>query len=820
MGARYLRPATGLLLVGCLCTATARADRLSLEEVLGRLAEDGHSVLYSSDVVRPGVVLDLPHISLSTFRRALSSMHLSLRRVGDHWVITPTDGATQGPTILRIRSTTGEPLRLVEARWRGRRYPIEANDDGDYPLALKPGTLVTVHAQGHRPALARVAVTTDVVLAPSSIVESIIVTGTRHRLTPQSVTGSITTLTAEDLSTVPSLGGDALRAAAQLPGMSSMGVSAKPRIRGGLQDEMLIRLDGVELLDSYHLADFQSIFSAIDDRAVAAVDVYTGGFPARYGNRMSGVMDVIPGPPEGEPQSEIGISLLSLLANVHGTSDDGAIEYVASARRGNLDQIIKQVDSDLGRPRYYDAFARVRRRLTPRASVWAGAFFSKDDVRLTEDETAARSNIDSRYLWVGVEVDDGADLSSTSTLAYTWSRRNKRLDDLDDDSGAGGFLNHELALDEVSARTDVRWRRGQLLMETGAEAEYGRGRYDSTAWVDRKTMGEVLSGSAIRSHDIQVSPEGWSGGVYWAAGFPLTGRLLLQPGIRWDFQSFDPNGTTYHLSPRLGMSFQATDLLTFRVDAGRFRQPQGLHELQVADGVATFSRPQSADHGILGVQWMPTAQWELHAEVYEKRYRRTSRRFENLFNPFVLVPELEPDRVAVDPRRARARGADLALRHHFSERASAALRYSYMDAEDRIGSEWVPRRWSQRHSANATVSWRGTRIMAAVSLTWHSGWWGAELPETVPSGTTLPVSSIMSNLELDDYVSLDVSLRRTWRVGRSRVTGFIGVTNLGDRDNVAGIEYDAEEDGGVVTFERQRETLVPLVPSAGVLVTF
>ncbi len=820
MGARHLRPTTGLLLVGCLCTATARADRLSLEEVVSRLAEDGHSVLYSSNVVGPGVVLELPHISISAFRRALSSMQLSLRRVGDHWVITPRDGATHAPPVLRIRSVTGEPLRLVEARWRGRRYPLTANEDGNYPVPLDPGTLVTVHAEGHRPVLARVAVTTEVILAPGPLVESMIVTGTHHRLAPQSVTGSITTLTAEDLATAPSLGGDALRAAAQLPGMSSMGVSAKPRIRGGLQDEMLIRLDGVDLLDSYHLADFQSIFSAIDDRAIAAVDVYTGGFPARYGNRMSGVMDVIPGPPEGEPQSEIGISLFSLLANVHGASEDGATEYAASARRGNLDQIIKQVDPGLGTPRYYDAFARIGRRLTPHARVWAGSFFSKDDVRLTEDETAARSNIDSRYLWFRLELDDGAGLSSASTLAYTWSRRNKKLNDRDDDSGAAGFLDHELALDKVSARTDVSWRKGKLLMETGAEAEYGRGRYDSTAWVDSKTMGEVLSGGAIRSHDIRVDPQGWSGGVYWAAGLPLTARLLLQPGIRWDFQSFDPNGTTYCVSPRLGLRYQPTDLVTFRFDAGRFHQPQALHELQVADGVATFSRPQSADHGIVGVQWMPTAHWELRAEVYEKRYRRTRQRFENLFNPFVLVPELEPDRVALDPKRARARGADLELRHHFSEHASAALRYSYMDAEDRIDSEWVTRRWSQRHSANATVSWRGTRTTAALSLTWHSGWRGAALPKNVPAGTTLPIHSIMSNVELDDFVSLDATLRRSWRLGRSRVMGFVGVTNLGDRDNVAGIDYDAEEAGGVVTFERQRETLMPLVPSAGVLITF
>ena len=70
-----------------------------------------------------------------------------------------------------------------------------------------------------------------------------------------------------------------MRVVTRLPGMSSVGVSAKPQVRGGLTDEVLVRVDGVELFDSYHLADLQSFFSVVDDRTVDAVDVYTGGFP-------------------------------------------------------------------------------------------------------------------------------------------------------------------------------------------------------------------------------------------------------------------------------------------------------------------------------------------------------------------------------------------------------------------------------------------------------------------------------------------------------------------------------------------------------------
>ena len=50
---------------------------------------------------------------------------------------------------------------------------------------------------------------------------------------------------AEELSAVPTLAGDAMRVTNRLPGVSSVGASARPRVRGGLQDELLVVVDGV-----------------------------------------------------------------------------------------------------------------------------------------------------------------------------------------------------------------------------------------------------------------------------------------------------------------------------------------------------------------------------------------------------------------------------------------------------------------------------------------------------------------------------------------------------------------------------------------------
>ena len=151
-----------------------------------------------------------------------------------------------------------------------------------------------------------------------------------------------------------------------------------------------------------------------------------------------------------------------------------------------------------------------------------------------------------------------------------------------------------------------------------------------------------------------------------------------------------------------------------------FHQPEAIHELQASDGVGTFSEPQRSDHFIAGFEWIALPDWEVRADVYEKQYRHTKQRFENVFNPFVLLPELEPDRVGFLPDRARAKGADLEIRRSVGERFTGVLRYSYMDAEDRIDSVWVPRRWSQRHTVNAIASWEAQSYTIAAAVTWHT----------------------------------------------------------------------------------------------------
>ena len=171
--------------------------------------------------------------------------------------------------------------------------------------------------------------------------------------------------------------------------------------------------------------------------------------------------------------------------------------------------------------------------------------------------------------------------------------------------------------------------------------------------------------------------------------YELGSGLIVQPCVRWDFQTYYDGKVRHQLSPRLGMAYEVSDKLDLRFSLGRFFQPEALHELQILDGETEYFAPQRSDHFVLGLDWQGDKA-RFVADIYYKNYRIQKRRYENIFNPFVLLPELEPDRVGISPAKAFAQGIDLDLAYVFSPDLNTSLRYSYMSAKDRLNGTWVP----------------------------------------------------------------------------------------------------------------------------------
>ena len=146
----------------------------------------------------------------------------------------------------------------------------------------------------------------------------------------------------EQIKNTPMLMGetDVLKAIQLLPGVQSGSEgSSGIYVRGGGPDQNLILMDGVPVYNASHLFGFFSVFNA---EAINNVSLIKGGFPARYGGRLSSVIDM--SMKEGNNKEQKGsasIGLLSSKATLEGPLGNGKTSYIISARRTYIDLLMR-----------------------------------------------------------------------------------------------------------------------------------------------------------------------------------------------------------------------------------------------------------------------------------------------------------------------------------------------------------------------------------------------------------------------------------------------------------------------------------------------
>ena len=224
--------------------------------------------------------------------------------------------------------------------------------------------------------------------------EEIVVTP--GKFTVQGGTDASLSLSKEGLDLFPLIDNDVFRAAHIFPGVTSNDFSARFNLRGGEKYEIIVRLDGMELFEPYHLQDFGGAVSIIDLGVIRRADLLMGGFPAEYGDKMSGVFDITTktGNRDGFSMN-LGIDLINAHALLEGPlSDKGS--WLVSARRGYVDLILAlmNADEDL-RPQYEDLYSKIVYDLTDKDKLTLNALYAWDDNFIDADDDA--DDLDSTY---------------------------------------------------------------------------------------------------------------------------------------------------------------------------------------------------------------------------------------------------------------------------------------------------------------------------------------------------------------------------------------------------------------------------------------
>ncbi len=819
----------------------------TVKEILAHYESQGETFIYSSDVLSPtarfpaeppaGAGIERLNSALLSLNVQLQPAASAVAGASRRWLIVPVLPKA-APVLAQISGRVIDAIEgrsLANAVIRCGSTQAVSDQHGRFRLARSLcGDRILVSADNFQHTQRRLRISSErmtIQLRPINRIEEVVVVASRYAIEHEASRHE--TLDAWRLVNTPELGDDAIRVVNQLPGTASVGLSARPQFRGGATDETLIVFNHVELLDPYHLKDFESIFSSVNPALIRSIDVYTGGFPSRYGDRLSGVLDIATNNEFDEFGGQVSISLLSLGAKVHSAPDAENYRWVGAARRGTLDFVSKKLKDTFGKPAYSDAYAQFVWSPTDTQEVDMGVLWFGDTLEVdTIDELAegelANARYRNLYAWLQWIVRDNHGWSHRTTLSTVRIDQDRHGMEIDSDTDEffGSVDDHrefrivQIAHSSTSTLNDA-WK-----LDLGARLHFQRGRYDYRSDVERGDLADLFGTESEFQRNIQVKLNGPVGGAYAALRGTLNPRLFIEAGIRWDFQKFaDEGGLDQQVSPRTSLRYDLTDRTSIRASFGRFSQSEGIHELQVADGYSRYQRPQEADHFVIGLDHSFSDSTSLRIEAFNKKVRHRKRRFENLFDQLSIIPELGSDRYEIPAGSASARGLEIGMTFRPDDNTELWGSYSLADSRDRVSGRWQPRTWDQRHTFRAGLVLDRQPWSIGATVSWHSGWRTTTLPDVVYLNDEgdLPILPLsINNRKLPSYFSVDARISRTWRWSRDSLELFAELTNVTDRRNIGayGYELETDEEAGTARLVRENDPLIPFIPSVGFTFNF
>lgn len=219
------------------------------------------------------------------------------------------------------------------------------------------------------------------------------------------------------IKSLPALLGevDVLKTIQLLPGVQSGSEGTSGiYVRGGGPDQNLILLDGAPVYNASHLFGFFSVFNA---DAIKNVNLTKGGFPARYGGRLSSVLEInMKDGNEQEIRGDAAIGLIATRMLLEGPLKKGKSTFIISGRRTYIDILAKPFinndDGDTGGYYFYDLNGKFNYTFSPQDRIFFSVYAGNDKFGAVDKNTGGGPSFEAGLGW--------GNLTSTFRWNHVW----------------------------------------------------------------------------------------------------------------------------------------------------------------------------------------------------------------------------------------------------------------------------------------------------------------------------------------------------------------------------------------------------------------
>ena len=626
------------------------------------------------------------------------------------------------------------------------------------------------------------------------------------------------TLSRQQLTSVPGTFGDPIRAIQTLPGLArapfGLGLLL---VRGSNPDDTGIYVDGHEVPALFHFLGGPSIFNA---EMLDSIDLYPGGFPARFGRHHGGAvaLELRPSTSEGVHGSA-KVDFIDAGGYVRGpiTKD---LSFAVAGRRSYIDAFLGFVlpqpakgGQRIVTPIYYDYSGRLDYNLHENGRLSVFAIGSSDTLHVLDKDPDAALSTDLNtavkfFRVIGTyERIIAGDLKLT--LSPAWGRDTLSFSGAQAEA-AGPFTSVGVVNDTLSYRMRLSGKPSErLTLDSGLDLLSRVTHYQALVPIDDMLINS--SGVDIPPSQLYRGAQTIGLGGHVDLGIQITPRWKLVSSFRVDGSLLDGVARS-SFDPRLVARFLMRPTLTLKAYVGLFSQPPQPEGLDRRFGNPNLGIEHAVHTGV-GYEWRPDRLWSIDSEIfYVRRYDLavfTSDLVQNPDGTFSNVNFLsEGDR--------NSYGLELLAKREISEHVYGWLSYTYSRSKQRNHPDgtFVPTAFDQPHVMNAVASWkpgRGWELGARIQV-------ASGRPDTpvigatydADSGDYVAIRGDSRSTRTPTFAQLDVRAEHDWLFETWSLGAYLDIINVTNRKNTEAVQYDYRfrESSPVTGF--------PILPTLGV----
>ena len=641
-------------------------------------------------------------------------------------------------------------------------------------------------------------------------------------------------LSPKEINQMPAVAeADLLRTLQSMPGILSLSdYSSEIYVRGGTSDQNLFLIDGADVYNPEHAF---GLFSTFNTDAIKNVEISKGGFGAEYGGRLSSVLNVTN--LDGNRKSFEGmaeISLLSAKATLQmPLGNFGSIS--GSFRRTYLAETAKLFVEKMPDYYFYDANIKAYFDISNDNKITVSFYNSYDDLNYAFNS----GNEDS------------------PTLNYNWGNTSGSLR-WTHIFNPKFFSNFWLTVSKFSSAFDIM----DINEENKVRDVTVKGRFEYAIARSLNTR-FGFEYKRLNVNFIQDSPNG----LVDINGFHnyLSGYLTflwhpnedweIEPGIRYNLFS---NSKTFHdWAPRFSAKYRLTETINLKGSAGIFYQYlQKIPRPFFADiwtaSDENFDRSQ-AKHFIIGFQKEIANNLSFEVESYYKTYK-------NLYSLTNYFLDFEPQKYDSEGKPiytstqglfnrgdGYSYGLEFLLRKNYGS-INGWIAYSIARTKyiiDNINHDnYFEPRHDRTHVVNFVFNmdiknvirelkgeryridrkkWRlGANFVysSGQPITLTSSTYSAQSIPDQPYDQLFLYPTSINNFRLPAYIRLDLSITYEIQYSKWKMSPYLQIFNIGNRENVWFIEYDSEIKNNTIIQNVTTTDMFPILPTFGVRFNF